>query len=153
MVQKLEGVLSKSLREVKNLYYHKLHNNPLAHQKTPADFIVHNKKGTTIYIECKECKLKDGKGSFAFSRLTQEQDLEIIENFSNSTISAVMILFRDKTLKKSSCFIIQYKTYKMFKKLIPKKSANIKDFKDYLSYAELDVLPGSIFDMNFLNLW
>jgi len=151
MTQKLEGIFSKSLKLNKNLYGMKLQVNQLAHQTVPADFVVFNQVGDVQFVECKECKLNDkGKGSFGFGRLTQEADLNILQRFSVFMCNYVMILFRAPTLKKSYCFMIPFVEYIKFKHRFTKKSANLGDFKDYLSKYILEPQKGSVYDVSFL---
>jgi len=104
--QKLEGLFSLSLKNTPKLLYHKLHNNPLSHQSTHADFEVFNSKGDVFFIEAKEVQLKNGKGSFPFSRLTQRQALIHYDSFSEYTNSCLLLLFRGNTMANSFTYLI-----------------------------------------------
>ena len=60
----------------------KLHNNPLAHQNTPADYFlswikIESEKAKLVnaLVECKQVTCKDGKGRITFKRLKQLHDL------------------------------------------------------------------------------
>jgi len=82
---KLEKTYSKSLKADEDFWGMKLHNNMLAHQTTPADYIqsyeredfsINNKKRLILLlVECKQVTCKDGKGRLAFKRLKQMHDL------------------------------------------------------------------------------
>jgi len=135
--QILEGLFSQSIKKYPNLLGHKLHNNPLAHQTTHADFEVLNKNGNIYFVEAKESKLNDkGYGSFAFKRLTQRNSLIFYSNFSNYTFSFILLFFRSNTMEKSRCFAIPIEKWCEFEQVIGKKSANIHDinenFADYI---------------------
>lgn len=148
--QKLEGYLSKSLKLHSDLFGYKLHNNPLAHQRTPADFVIHNRNGKTIYIECKECKIIADKGAFAFHRLTQEENLYMLDSFSGFICCYVMILFKQARFQNSVCFLVPFSEYIAFKHCFTKKSANINDFKVYLKQYILEPQKGSVYKLNSL---
>ena len=92
---KLEKLFSESMHSDKELWAMKLHNNPLAHQNTPADYILDYQTKTPIYpdeiepfkqslrlmlIECKQVTLDEDKGRLAFKRLKQMHDLINFEN-------------------------------------------------------------------------
>lgn len=58
----------------------KLHNNPLAHQNTPADYIMTHKERAQDYfrvilVECKQVTCENGQGRLAFKRLKQLHDM------------------------------------------------------------------------------
>jgi len=84
---KLEKLFSASCRANKSLWYMKLHNNPLAHQNTPADYILSYEELCTLgggnqykrikiaLVECKQVTCKNGKGRLAFKRLKQMHSL------------------------------------------------------------------------------
>jgi len=84
---KLESTFSKSIKANKYLYGMKLHNNPLAHQNTPADYLLTN--GSKVHlVECKQVTCKNGKGRLVHKRLKQMHDLisfaHRFEGFHNS---------------------------------------------------------------------
>nr|HPQ80058.1 hypothetical protein [Candidatus Dojkabacteria bacterium] len=72
------------------------------------------------------------------------------EDFAPHVQSFIMILFRETTLKKSFCFLIPIYKYLEFKRMIPKKSANIKDFNKHLQMYLLEPQVGSIYKLNSL---
>ncbi len=89
---KLEKLFSASCKVDRDLWFMKLHNNMLAHQTTPADYILtvdRAFKPKTILVECKQVTCEDGtgKGRFAFKRLKQLHDLisfETLRHFHES---------------------------------------------------------------------
>lgn len=147
MKQKLEGVFSKSLRDRADLWYLKLQVNPLAHTKSPADFIILSDFHKNTYlVECKQVDLrKNPKNRYTFDRLTQEHDLWLFSrNFGESY---VCILFLEKTLKKSHFYMIPIHQYLKAKRLCTKKSLNFSDMETYFQEFKLSVLKGSIVDL------
>jgi len=138
--QKLEGLFSLSLKNTPGLLYHKLQVNQLAHQTMHCDFEVFNKGGHVFFIEAKEVQLKDGKGIFPFSRLTQRQALVHYDAFSDYTNSYLLLLFRGNTMANSFTYLIPIINWVNFENSIGKKSANVTDvyeeFEEYLiSYS------------------
>jgi len=126
--QKLEGLFSSSLKNTPGLLYHKLHNNPLSHQSTHADFEVFNKNGKVFFIEAKEVQLNDkGSGSFPFSRLTQRNSLLYYSKYSAYTQSYLLLMFRGNTMQNSYTYLIPIKQWVEFENNIGKKSANVVD--------------------------
>lgn len=85
---KLEKLFSKSLKADDELWGMKLHNNMLAHQTTPADYIIsyQDLAGLTLHlvecklVTCKELAQKNSKGRFAFKRFKQAHDLTQFAN-------------------------------------------------------------------------
>jgi len=139
--QKLERLFSEQLRK-SNFLYHKLHNNPLAHQTTHADFEVFTKSKNVYFIEAKEIQLKNGKGIFPFSRLTQRNKLIYYNNFFGHTYSYLLLMFRDSTMVKSHIFLIPINTWVNFENNIKKKSANLNDILNSFGAYELSIFNG-----------
>lgn len=150
--QKLEKILKKSITNNLNLLGFKLHNNPLAHQTTPADFIIHTKSNKVYYVECKECKRKsDGSIRFDFNRLTQETDLEILNSFNEIISCYVCISLQEKTFKKSKYYLIPFSEYKKIKESFIKNSLNEKDMIEYFKEFELLQISNEILNLNHLS--
>ena len=120
----------------------KLHNNPLSHQTTPGDHLVMT-NNENILIESKQTI----SNIFVFERVTQLDDLLMFQQVLKHNKSYLLIMFYEKTLKKSSIFLIPIHDYQLFiknwhKKSINKDEADIK-WCDYM----IDVLPGSILNI------
>ena len=107
---KLEKKFSKSLKEDSELWGMKLHNNMLAHQTTPADYILTHNNGVNlkvILVECKQVTLKDGKGRFAFKRMKQMHDLLAFEHVQPLYhISYVCLAYLEPLWKDTDVYII-----------------------------------------------
>ena len=123
--QKLEGLLSSSIKNTPNIIGHKIQSNKLSHQPTHCDFEIFNQSGKVFFIEAKECKLnKNGYGSFAFSRLTQKNALSFYDSFSTHTQSVLLLFFRSHFLKDSQCYAIPIDVWNNFEYNHCKKSIN-----------------------------
>jgi hypothetical protein len=112
-----EKYLSQALKLSGN-YYLKLQVNPLACQKTPADFLLFLKE-MRILIECKETITN----YYLFDRLTQEGMLKEFEEQNNTypfpyNRSYVLIMFWEKNLKNSDTFLISLQEYLEVKKML-----------------------------------
>ena len=107
---KLEKKFSASLKADPDLWGMKLHNNMLAHQTTPADYIIDYEKDskiTLILVECKQVTLQDGKGRFAFKRMKQMHDLLAFENIRPlNHKSYVCLSYLDNRWENSEVYII-----------------------------------------------
>ena len=68
---RLEKNFSKAMHGARDLWGIKLHNNLLAHQTTPADYIIIN-QGTAHLVECKQITLPN---TLKFKRLKQMSEL------------------------------------------------------------------------------
>ena len=148
--QKLEGLFSSSLKQYSTLLSHKLHNNPLAHQSTHADFEVFNKRGFVFFIEAKEVQLNNnGYGSFPFSRLTQRNSLLFYNKFSAFTHSFLLLMFRGNTMANSHTYFIPIERWVNFEQFIGKKSANNTDVFESFGDCLVDY-NGSFFVLDFL---
>lgn len=98
--QRLEGDLTKALKQI-NCYSLKLHNNPMAHQTTPADYLIITRNNNYL-IECKQCS----NDSLAFSRLTQLQDLLIFQKKYTNTFSYILLMYYTGRIDKSDIYLI-----------------------------------------------
>lgn len=104
-------MLSKSLSQIKNrIYYLKLQVNPLAHRKTPADYIILAPIERHL-VECKQVNVAlNDKATFSFDRLTQEYALTEFAARPNNQ-SWVLLGFVEKYARKSSYFLIPLAVY------------------------------------------
>lgn len=106
----LEKKFSKSLKEDPALWGMKLHNNPLSHQNTPADFVFSYIERNTlklVLVECKQVTCKGGKGRFAFKRLKQMSDLLNFERMRPEHHSSYLCLaYYDERWDKSDVYMI-----------------------------------------------
>lgn len=101
--QRLEGILSRSLKARNDLWYLKLQSNKLSHQSMPADFIVLPKGSPVRYlVECKETI----KNRFNFDRLTQLDSLNMFNKYSDYNFSMVLLMFWKGRLKQSKVYMI-----------------------------------------------
>lgn len=149
---KLEKLFSKSK------YYFdwciKLHNNPLSHQTTPADYIAsHTTKKSVIpsqnynkviLFECKQVTCKDGKGRLAFKRLKQLHDLLAFEHIKDEHESNFVIAFWDKNWAKSDIYLVPVKTMKFIMDNINKVSINREEAAEQFEHLKLEVEKGEL---------
>lgn len=146
MTQKLESILNKSLKATPGLYGFKLQVMPLAHTDVPSDFIIHNKKGKTMYVECKEVTVKDGVNPrFAFSRFTQEDSLKLIVEFCPQIECYLLLSFRRRYVRDSNFFIVEIRDWLKFLSKHKHKSVSLDEAKN--SFTKLDSLKGSVLDL------
>lgn len=143
MVNRTEQIFRKSLNKYTDWYFMKLQVNELAHCKTPADFLILTPQFRYL-VECKQVKLKDGKGAFSFNRLTQEEDLFYFEDKQTYNRSFILIAFLERYLKKSSLFLIPIYSYKAFIQRLGKKSGNLKDFNKELEEFKVDIVENEL---------
>ncbi len=109
--QKLEKFFSKSLKQEESIWGMKLHNNMLAHQTTPADYILSATDDFgfhfTILVECKQVTCKeDGKGRLATKRLKQMNDLLGFQCSFPNHKSYFCIAFKERFWAKSDIYMI-----------------------------------------------
>ena len=138
-----ERLLSEWLHSQNNLWFLKLHNNPLAHQTTPSDFLVLSKAIdapdylndvdvnvlNAYLVECKECTCSNEQGRWHYDRLTQIEDMIRFQKYSSRCISYLFITFHDTNWMKSDIYLIPIDMYIAY---LPydRQSLNRKDFKD-----------------------
>jgi len=124
--QRLEGHMQEILKGIPDTFYMKLQVNPMAHCKTPADFLYLTPRNN-VMIECKECN----GTSFPFTRYTQKH---LMEKFSNSMIrnrSFLVICFWGGSRKKSRYYPIEDWVFEYIMNKIKKKSVNEQDLNYY----------------------
>lgn len=145
--QRLEKDLSKTLKHYyKDIYYIKLHNQPLSHQTSPADYIILT-KNNNILIECKQCKSK----RFEFSRLTQLTDLLLFEKVLDKNESYLLLMFYKTRLGNSDIFLIPIKIFKQYIDNSIKKSINNIECLKYFNNYKLNIKKGGFLDLcNFI---
>ena len=134
-----ERYLSKHLKQSKSFYL-KLQTNQLCFKTNPADYLVF-KFAKRFLVECKEC---NGK-YFDPRRLTQEGDLKNFVNYNTSydkpyNGAYILLLFWNKSLKKSNLFLININKFLWAKENCEKKFFKldycIKTFKQ-VSFDEV----------------
>jgi len=111
---KLEKMFSKSLKAEDAFWGMKLHNNPLAHQNTPADYILtyeyqknYEMHLKTILVECKQVTCDDyGRGRLTHKRLKQMHDMLSFENKFNNHKAFWCIAFYNSRWDKSDIYLI-----------------------------------------------
>ena len=136
---KLEGLFSKSLKAASGIWGMKLHNNMLAHQTTPADYIItleRNFKPIIMLVECKQVTCEEGgQGRFAFRRLKQLHDLESFETVFGFHESYLCLGYHERGWNNGSIYIVPIEVFAKLMKTHRAKSLNRKDaelhLKDY----------------------
>lgn len=147
--QRLEGILSRSLKARNDVWYLKLQSNKLSHQSMPADFIVLPKDSPVRYlVECKETI----KNRFNFDRLTQLDSLNMFNKYSDYNFSMVLLMFWKGRLKQSKVYMIGI-TY--LNEIIQKnkyKSLSISECEMYLeknpsNMKKIEIEKNSLFKL------
>lgn len=135
--QRLEKTLQEILKHVSKSYYMKIQVNPMAHTRTPGDFLFVTHSRNYI-IECKECA---STNRFDFSRYTQRFELNKWTESVWRNRGLLLISFWGGKKKTSLYFLL---TEKQIRDLIDnstKKSANYNDLKEFeISYNDLEEL-------------
>ena len=132
--QRLEQTIQQFLAPLTNSYYMKLQVNPMAHTKTPGDFLWVTRTRNFI-IECKECN----STSFAFNRFTQHKLLLKWNNALNRNCGLLIICFWNGRRKTSDYYVLTISDIERLMERSTKKSANRKDLAVYkVSYQELE---------------
>jgi hypothetical protein len=148
--QRLEGILSKSLKKT-NYWYLKLQSNKLTHQTMPADFIVlPNENMYRFLIECKETK----SDRFSFDRLTQLDSLKSFKNSSQYNFSYLLLMFWKGRLKKSFVYIIDIESLDIIMKIHKYKSLSIEECEEYskaYSIYKINIIEDNLLDLK--NIW
>jgi hypothetical protein len=137
---KLEVLFSKSMKE-QFAWGIKLHNNPLAHQPTPADYIVSNHNKFQLY-ECKQVTLVEGKGRLTFKRLKQMHDLLAFENVHGERSSYFVIGFKDKYWANSEVYIVPAVVMQNYILVHRKVSVNRKDMREAFQHLQAKIDKG-----------
>ena len=144
--QRLEGIFTLSLKERSDLWFMKLQVNPLAHKQTPGDYLILSHSYRYI-VECKETKCIDGKARFDFSRLTQEQELQIFRNQTVINRPYILFLFWHGRFMKSEIFLIPLSIFQNYKRTHDKKSFNLNNFNEFFYDCKLQPLKGGLIDL------
>lgn len=150
---KLEKLISGSManwRE-KGWFVMKLHNNPLAHQTTPADYLLtvpqDNFSIKVVLLEAKQVTCDaDGSGRFAFKRLKQKEDLSQFQNMNSFHSSYVALAFYDGRWANSELYIIPINDLKTFieSESWAKESINRNEAKTWFGAYKIEVLQGGV---------
>lgn len=150
---KLEKMFSKSLKYDVNLWGMKLHNNPLSHQNTPADYIISSSfstasnKSKLFLVECKQVSCKEGKGRLAFKRLKQLHDLIAFENRFPHHFSYFCIAFWDGRWDKSEIYIVPVKEMELFITNHSMVSVNRQDMHSSFYEYLVQIQVGGVIDI------
>jgi len=137
---RLEKLFSKSLEQF--CWGIKLHNNPLAHQNTPADYII-SEQGMVYLVECKQVTCKDGKGRLAFNRLKQMHDLLSFGVYSFHK-AYFCIAFWDGRWSNSEVYLIPAIDMQAYIIDNSKVSANRVEFKKFFDEYRVYIVGGII---------
>jgi len=117
-------------------YYMKLQVNPMAHCKTPGDFLYLTPKYNYI-IECKECK----GTNFPFSRFSQKYEMDKFCDSLMRNRGFIVIMFWKGSKKKSTFYCLEEWIYNTLVSKSKKKSFNEKDLSFYgMTYEEFKEL-------------
>lgn len=140
--QRLEGDVRNTLKFYSvsySFYFMKLHNNPMAHQTTPGDFLIlcNNKN---ILFECKQTKTS----SFDFNRLTQLDDMEIFNDFFQHNSAYIIIMFYKGRLDKSDIYLINVDEFVKFKLTWKKNSINDNEACVVWNQYKIPIYKGGI---------
>lgn len=111
----LEKKFSESYKADPDFWGMKLHNNPLAHQNTPADYILDYCNITqgfftpvyVILVECKQVTCAAGEnGRLAFKRLKQMTDLITFKSIRPFHKSYFCIAFKEPFWANSEVYLL-----------------------------------------------
>jgi hypothetical protein len=151
---KLEKLISGSMEawRAKQWFIMKLHNNPLAHQTTPADYLLTIPyKGTTMFIrnivllEAKLVTCDEGKGRFALKRLKQLHDLLQFFLMDVHNHSAYIALaYYDERWANSELYIIPIQEMNSTILSRTKESINREEAKEEFAAFRVTVAQGGV---------
>jgi hypothetical protein len=148
MKNKLEKLFSKSLNADDAIWGMKLHNNMLAHQTTPADYIINLEADfgelelqlKSCLVECKQVTCdENGKGRLTFKRLKQTHDLLYFADRFINHQAYYCITFKEKFWKKSDLYIIPIKFFVQTIKKVMNKSLNRQDFYNLFKKHKIEM--------------
>lgn len=143
---KLEKLFSKSMHYFD--WCMKLHNNPLAHQNTPADYIASHRSfgnsNTVILFECKQVTCKEGKGRLAFKRLKQLHDLLTFDNLKIEHKSFFVFAFLDKRWNDSEVYLVPAIDVDAYIRVCGKESINREEAKEFFKNEKLEINGGEL---------
>lgn len=151
---KLEKLFSKSLKAHPEYWGMKLHNNPLAHQNTPGDYLLTIEQVESyityvnvLLIECKQVTCKEGKGRLAHKRLKQLHDMLSFDKHSSRHKAIFCIAFWDERWDRSEIYFIPAQT--MYEKILrsTKESFNREEMKLLFGRYKADVKTGGVIDL------
>lgn len=140
MANKLEGKFKSILNEFNDIMCMKLQVNPMAHCRTPADYLVISNE-VVNFVECKMCN----NNSFPFSRFVEQ--LNKLLNISKLKICNCFLLLGfftpNSRFYKNDIYLIEINHYISKINKFHKKSINRKDcltiFKDCKIYNSNDL--------------
>ena len=146
---KLEKLFSKSMKD-QFQWGMKLHNNPLAHQTTPADYIVSDLRRTTIFdyhkfmlIEAKQVTCdENGKGRLAFKRLKQMHDMLSFQKIHGERSAFFLIGFWDKRWTNSEVYLVPVNLIEFTINTSSKVSINREEAKHQFYPFQLEIEGG-----------
>ena len=155
---KLEKKFSESFKQWSGIWGMKLHNNLLAHQTTPADYIltktttisapdlpnIKTYRHVTILVEAKQVTLKEGKGRLVFKRLKQMHSLLNFENVSKCHEAYFLIAFKADRWANSDIYMVPAKWLDTFTKTWHNVSINREDAAIELAGHNLEYKDGII---------
>jgi len=150
---KLEKMFSKSCRVETVLWFMKLHNNPLAHQTTPADYIISTAFGSDInhpllyLVECKQVTCKEGKGKLAFKRLKQLHDMLSFENKFEHHKAFFCIAFYNGQWNESEVYLVPVKEMDHFIANHHLISVNRQDMYSYFKDELCSIKTGGLIEI------
>ena len=150
---KLEKKFSEAIKADSSLWGMKLHNNPLSHQNTPADYILNmldiNYQLELMLVECKQVTLKEGKGRFAFKRFKQLHDCLSFENFRVAHHAYLCLVYKDQFWRDSEVYMIPVKVMRNFIESWSMVSVNRSDAKaNFYKYRVIDFKIRRSFEEN-----
>jgi len=131
----------------------KLHNNMLAHQTTPADYIISYQDKSNLYlhlVECKQVTCKEGKGRLTFKRLKQMHDLLQFERAFDFHYSWFCLAWLDRAWKDSDVYIVPAKLVSNYIDNSNKVSMNRNEAQFAFAEYKADIKVGSIIDLNII---
>ena len=128
----------------------KLHNNPLSHQNTPADYILTMEIYNNLHcflVECKQVTCKEGKGRLAFKRLKQLHDLLAFHERSVYHESYFCIGFYDNGWQKGEIYMVSVRYMERIIENFSKVSINRNEAKNYFSNYKAELKTGGVVDL------
>jgi hypothetical protein len=116
---------------------------PLAHQTSPADFIVIT-EGNNNLVECKESNLLKSKPTFDRDRLTQHDELVAFANIFPHHHAYVVLLFWAGSVAKSDAFMVPINIWDQKLEEFPKRTISVADAREIFAQYRLDPDKGSV---------
>ena len=126
----------------------KLHNNPLAHQNTPGDYLVDYEMSNYLRLHLVECKQvtcdENGKGRLTFKRLKQMHDLITFAEIRRSHYSWFCVAFKEKFWSQSDVYLIPAWRMKVLVDSSNMMSINRENFRHKMPRFKTTVFHGLI---------